>query len=179
MTIKVSSSNCDRTARLCLQQRHHQRSVLQALYVGNHWWTLTGFQHKLPVVWKVLAWQDVIMKMQHNSKEETTPGCFMMTSWQKWFLCYWPFMRGIHWLPMDSLTRVSDVGFRVFFDVSLNKRLKKKPSQVASDLRCLFTHWLWQKSLKCSMFCTSSVNPNNGISHPARLWNMKLNSSIK
>ena len=89
---------------------------------GDHW---LDSPHKWPVMWKVLAWQDVIMKMQHNSKEETTPGCFMMTSWQKWFLCYWPFMRGIHWLPMDSLTRVSHVGFRVFFDVSLNKRLKK------------------------------------------------------
>ena len=43
----------------------------------------------------------------------------------KSFLHYWPFVRGLHWRPVDSLTSEPVMSFDVFFVVSMNKLLNK------------------------------------------------------
>ena len=46
----------------------------------------------------------------------------------KWkhFLCYWPFVRGIHRSPVNSPTKASDADVWISFDLHLNKRLSKQ-----------------------------------------------------
>ena len=41
---------------------------------------------------------------------------------------YWPFVRGIHRSPVDSLKRSGNAGFDLSFDINLNKRLNKPSS---------------------------------------------------
>ena len=42
------------------------------------------------------------------------------------FLCYWPFVRGIHRSPVNSPTKASDADVWISFDLHLNKRLSKQ-----------------------------------------------------
>ena len=48
-------------------------------------------------------------------------------SW-KCFLHYWPFVRGIHWSPVDSPHKDNDAELRCFFSAGLNRLLNKQLS---------------------------------------------------
>ena len=57
-----------------------------------------------------------------------TAGCskIMMTSSNENILRYWPFVQGIHRSRWSSRTKASDAKLFVFFDLRLNKRLRKQ-----------------------------------------------------
>ena len=50
---------------------------------------------------------------------------FRITYKWKQFPRYWPFVRGIHGSPVVSLIKASDAELWCFFDLSLNKRLRR------------------------------------------------------
>ena len=64
----------------------------------------------------------------------------------KWkhFPCYWPFVRGIHWSPVNCPSqRVVTRSFDVFFDLRLNKRFSKQSRRrwFETPSRSLWRHY--------------------------------------
>ena len=69
----------------------------------------------------------------------------------KWkhFSRYWPFVWGIHWSPVNSPTKASNVELWCFFDLRLNKRLSKQSLDwwFETPSRSLWRH--------CNVLCIS------------------------
>ena len=81
---------------------------------------------------EIVLKQDYSVATAQSEREVTVHGSEFLTfmvrhddviKW-KHFPFYWPFVRGIHRSPVDSLTEA--LSFDVFFDLRLNERLNKQ-----------------------------------------------------
>ena len=63
----------------------------------------------------------------------------MMTPWHRNVFCQWPFVKGIHWSPVDP-PHNGPVTQSSMFSLMLPQTNCWTNSQVASDLRCHDTH---------------------------------------
>ena len=98
-------------------------NVCNAKAWKKHWMVLCMEQHKtsfLGVPSKICVFMFVMAVVCVISRHDD------VMTW-KHYLHYWPFVRGIHWSPVDSPHKGSVMqSFHVSFDASLNKLLKKQ-----------------------------------------------------
>ena len=93
--------------------------------------TTTGMDEMWHELWREISKEHSHTSMQSLkfSKKNINVYCSPLHDVIKWkhFPHYWPFVRGIHWSPVNSPHKGQWCRALMFFDLRLNKQLSKQP----------------------------------------------------
>ena len=115
---------------------HDAASIVNSLILGLRFNTKTGFTRYGDLHDRLIFIMGIPILVRQHLYIETAPWR-LINDWTwyihddaiKWkhFVRYWPFVRGIHWSPVDSPhKRPVTQSFDIFFHVRLNKRFSKQ-----------------------------------------------------